>query len=472
MQESAILISMKITFALIGRPNVGKSALFNRILGKRISIVDTKEGATRDRIYGEGECFGRSFQIVDTGGLDPMGKALFAEEIKRQVDRAVEEAHCLILVVDGTVGVTHADEHIIHAFKRIKKPLCLAVNKIDAEHQEGLLAPFYRLGILEVIPVSAIQGRNVAELLEKALSVCPVLQQDKALAPKMKVAFIGRPNVGKSTMINQLAAQERCIVSALPQTTRESIEVDVSHCDETVTFIDTAGICRKKAESKVVDKFAAIRTERAIARADLCVLMLDARSGLSQRERRMINQIESAHRGCLLFFNKWDLIKGVRMEHCYKQLGIEASFAMHCPTLFGSAKTGRCCVELVALLNRMHRDFCRRVTTGEMNRFLNEVTQRRCPPFVRGKRLRIYYMAQIEVAPPRFLLFINDKNCVSKTYMKYLISQLRKAYHFSGIPLLLSFREKNRPSHVTSQGHAPEIAPRVEQKIANHTALT
>ena len=449
---------MKTTLTLIGRPNVGKSALFNRILGKRISIVDEREGVTRDRLYGEGECFGRPFQLVDTGGLDPTGRAPFAKEIKWQVEMAVKEAHCLILVVDGKVGVTHLDEYIARAFKRIKKPLCLAVNKIDAEHQEVLLAPFYRLGMLNVIPVSAIQGRNVAELLNEALNVCPILQSKKTSAPKMRVAFIGRPNVGKSTMINQLAAQERCIVSTLPQTTRESIEVDVSHSGETVTFIDTAGICRKKAESETVDKFAAMRTERAIERADLCVLMLDARSGLSQREKRMISQIESAQRGCLLFFNKWDLIKGVRMEHCYKQLAANTPFATHCPTLFGSAQTGRCCGALFAQLDQIYHNFYRRIVTGEMNRFLNEATQKSCPPSIQGKRLRIYYMAQIAVAPPRFLLFVNDKKCVSKPYVRYLTNQLRKAYCFSGIPLSLSFREKSRPCHVTSQGDVPRVA--------------
>ncbi len=433
---------MKTTLALIGRPNVGKSALFNRILGKRISIVDEREGVTRDRLYGKGECFGRSFQIIDTGGIDPMKKILFAKEIERQADIAAQEAHCLILVVDGTVGVTHFDEQIIRACKRIKKPLCLAVNKIDAKHQEGLIAPFYRLGVADVIPVSAVQGRNIAELLEKALGFCPKSEQKTASASKMKVAFIGRPNVGKSTMINQLAASERCIVSALPRTTRESIEVDVFHLDETITFIDTAGICRKQAESETVDKFAAMRTQSSIERADLCVLMLDARSGLSQREKRMIKQVETANKGCLLFFNKWDLIKGVRMEHCYKQLTAHIPFAQHCPILFGSAKTGRSCEKLCASLDQMHSDFCQRITTGEMNRFLKEALQRRSPPSIQGKRLRIYYMAQIATAPPRFLLFINDKKRVSSTYAKYLVNQMRSFYRFSGIPLLLSFREK------------------------------
>lgn len=432
---------MKTKVALIGRPNVGKSALFNRIVGKRLSIVDEMEGVTRDRLYGEGDYFGRPFEIIDTGGMDPSGTLPFAEEVKRQAEIAIEEADSLILVVDGTVGITHLDQDIARVLKRTTKPLCLAVNKVDGEHLEPLLAPFYKLGIQEVLPISAIQGRNIVELLEKALSPCPESSGEEKEAG-IKVALIGRPNVGKSTLINTLIDEERCVVSPIPGTTRDHIDVAVTYEGETFTFIDTAGIRRKKSEHEVVDKFAAIRTTRAIERADVCLLMLDAQQGLTHQDKRIMNQIEKAGKGCLLFFNKWDLIKGVRMEHCYKSLEIEASFIRHCPTLFGSAKTGRHLEHIFSNLQTVYQDLHQRITTGKLNQFLEGAMQRRHPPMIQGKRLRVYYMAQVCTAPPRFVFFVNDPKRMNDTYKKYLINQFREAYRFSGTPLFFSLRGK------------------------------
>jgi len=451
---------MKTKIALIGRPNVGKSALFNRIVGKRISIVDEMEGVTRDRLYGEGDLFGRPFEIIDTGGMDPTGEVAFAEEVKRQAEIAIEEADSLILVVDATVGITQLDEEVARVLKRTTKPLCLAVNKIDDEHQEVLLAPFYRLGIKEVLPVSAIQGRHVAELLRKALEPCPEPEEKEDSAAGIKVALIGRPNVGKSTMINKLLNEERCVVSPIPGTTRDNIDVEVSYEGETFTFIDTAGIRRKKAEHEAVDKFAAIRTQRAIDRADVCLLMLDAQEGLSHQDKRIMNQIEKAGKGCVLFFNKWDLIKGVRMEHCYKSLEIEASFIQHCPTIFGSAKTGRHLDETFSELCKVYQDLHQRVSTGKLNQFLEKAMQRRHPPMIQGKRLRVYYMAQVTTAPPRFIFFVNDTKRMNDTYKKYLINQFRKEYRFSGAPLFFSLR-----------GKKPRQEPKVEKRVVEETPL-
>jgi GTP-binding protein len=451
---------MKTKIALIGRPNVGKSALFNRIIGKRISIVDEMEGVTRDRLYGEGDFFGRPFEIIDTGGMDPTGEVAFAEEVRRQAEIAIEEADSLILVVDAIVGVTTLDEEVARVLKRTTKPLCLAVNKIDGEHQEPLLAPFYGLGIQEVIPVSAVQGRNVVELLEKALAPCPELEEEKDSAAGIKVALIGRPNVGKSTMINKLLNESRCVVSPIPGTTRDNIDVEVTFEGETFTFIDTAGIRRKKSEHDAVDKFAAIRTERAIERADVCLLMLDAQEGLSHQDKRIMNQIEKAGKGCLLFFNKWDLIKGVRMEHCYKSLEIEASFIQYCPTIFGSAKTGRHLDQIFSELRNVHHDMHQRISTGKLNQFLEKAMQRRHPPMIQGKRLRVYYMAQVTTAPPRFIFFVNDPKRMNDAYKKYLINQFRDAYRFSGTPLFFSLR-----------GKKPRDEKKSEKRIIEETNL-
>ncbi|CCB89895.1 ribosome biogenesis GTPase Der [Simkania negevensis] len=451
---------MKTKIALIGRPNVGKSALFNRIIGKRISIVDEMEGVTRDRLYGEGDFFGRPFEIIDTGGMDPTGEVAFAEEVRRQAEIAIEEADSLILVVDAIIGVTTLDEEVARVLKRTTKPLCLAVNKIDGEHQEPLLAPFYGLGIQEVIPVSAVQGRNVVELLEKALAPCPELEEEEDSAAGIKVALIGRPNVGKSTMINKLLNESRCVVSPIPGTTRDNIDVEVTFEGETFTFIDTAGIRRKKSEHDVVDKFAAIRTERAIERADVCLLMLDAQEGLSHQDKRIMNQIENAGKGCLLFFNKWDLIKGVRMEHCYKSLEIEASFIQYCPMIFGSAKTGRHLDQIFSELRNVYHDMHQRISTGKLNQFLEKAMQRRHPPMIQGKRLRVYYMAQVTTAPPRFIFFVNDPKRMNDAYKKYLINQFRDAYRFSGTPLFFSLR-----------GKKPRDEKKSEKRIIEETNL-
>ncbi len=435
---------MKTTIALIGRPNVGKSALFNRIVGKPISIVDEKEGVTRDRLYGSGNLFGHPFQVIDTGGLDFTGKTPFAQQIREQVERAIEEGDSLIIVVDGRVGVTCLDEQVVRLLRGSSKPLCLAVNKIDEEHQEELIAPFYGLGIPEVIPISAIQGRNVAELLERGLAPFKKPKGEKKGSAGMKVALIGRPNVGKSTMINHLLDQDRCIVSPISGTTRDHIDVDMQYDDQKFTFIDTAGVRRKKAELEVVDKFASIRTERAIDRADVCVLMLDARSGLSHQEKKIISQIERAGKGCLLFFNKWDLVRKVRMEHCSKSLELEAPFIKHAPTLFGSAKTGHNLKLLFDKLKEVYHDLNRRISTGKLNQFLEKAMSKQHPPMIQGKRLCIYYVSQTEAAPPRFLFFINNKKYLQKTYEKYLINRLRDSFRFSGTPLRFTFREKRR----------------------------
>ncbi|MCB1081190.1 MAG: ribosome biogenesis GTPase Der, partial [Chlamydiia bacterium] len=248
----------KTKIAIIGRPNVGKSALFNRIIKKRVAIVDEMEGVTRDRLYGEAEAFGRSFEIIDTGGIDETHEIPFAEEVRRQAEIAVEEADSLIMVVDGRVGLTTLDENVAHLLLKSGKPLVLAVNKVDNAHEEGYTAPFYTLGIESVIPVSATHGHNVAELLELALAPCPEKEEEETFQG-IKVAIIGRPNVGKSTLINTLLNEERCVVSPIAGTTRDAIDVTVEFEGEMYTFIDTAGIRRKKSEHEVVDKFAAIR---------------------------------------------------------------------------------------------------------------------------------------------------------------------------------------------------------------------
>ena len=433
----------KTKIALIGRPNVGKSALFNRIARKRIAIVDEMEGVTRDRLYAEAEAFGRGFEIIDTGGIDKSSSIPFAEEVRIQAEIAMEEADSLIMVVDSRVGLTTLDESVAHLLLRSGKPVVLAVNKVDNDQNEAPVTPFYALGIKTVLPVSATHGSNVAELLELALAPCSE-EKEEETSDGIKVAIIGRPNVGKSTMINTLLDEERCVVSPIAGTTRDAIDVTVEYESETFTFIDTAGIRRKKSEHEVVDKFASIRCERAIDRADVCILMIDAEDGMTTQEKRIARMVEKKGKGCLLFCNKWDLVKGFRMEHCKKSLEIEASFLNYCPKLFGSALMGRNLIEIFPYIREIYSHLQKRISTGQLNKFVEKAMQKVHPPMLKGKRLRIYYMAQVDSHPPRFVFFVNNPDFLAETYKKYLVNQFRITYKFTGVPLVFYLKGKKR----------------------------
>ncbi len=434
---------MKTKIVLMGRPNVGKSALFNRITKKRIAIVDEMEGVTRDRLYAEADLFGRPFEIIDTGGIDESSTIPFAEEVEFQAKIAIEEADSLIMVVDSRIGLTSLDENVAQILLRSGKPLTLAVNKMDNE-DSSVLAPFYRLGIKRMVPVSAIQGNNIVELLQAALEPCPIVDVEDRANKGIKVAIVGRPNVGKSTLVNTLLGESRCVVSPIAGTTQDSIDVAVEFEGEVFTFIDTAGIRRKKSEPEVVDKFAAIRTERAIKRADVCIFMLDSQEGMTSQEKKIANSIEAKGKGCIIFLNKWDLVKGFRMEHCKKSLEIEACFINYCPTLFGSALTGRKIDELFPLIRVVYENLTKRISTGQLNKFIEQVMRKAHPPMLKGKRLRIYYMAQVDSAPPRFVFFVNQIDLLGDTYKKYLINQFRKAYQYTGVPLTFYLKGKKR----------------------------
>lgn len=422
--------------ALVGRPNVGKSALFNRIADKRIAIVDEAEGVTRDRLYAEANCFGLPFEVIDTGGIHPNTQLPFQEEITRQAEIAIEEADVLVLVVDVTVGVTLLDEHVARILLRTGKRVVLAVNKIDDRSRLELLYPFYSLGISLVVGVSATQNFQVAELLEMALEGWTPPNEIPEVETGIKVAIVGRPNVGKSTIVNFLLQEARCVVSPIAGTTRDSIDSVVETKEGSFLLIDTAGIRRKSAEKEVVDKFAAVRTERALARADVCVLVVDAERGMTTQEKRIAQEIEELGKGCIVLFNKWDLVKGFRMEHCKKSFEIDIPFLLHCPLLFVSGQTGRNLGSLFKEVRSVYEQQNRRVTTGQLNKFVERAMQKNHPPMLEGgKRLRIFYLAQVDVQPPRFVLFVNNPQLMADTYKKYLINQFRAEYGFSGCPI-------------------------------------
>lgn len=444
--------------AIVGRPNVGKSALFNRICKRKIAIVDEAEGVTRDRLYSESDFFGFPFQVIDTGGINPRSTVPFNEEIKRQAEIAIEEADTIVMVVDAQIGMTTLDHELAQILMRTKKPLCLAVNKIDDNSQEHLIYQFQPLGIQRKVAVSATHNWHIAELLEVAFADLPRDQESTdPSANAIKVAIVGRPNVGKSSLINYLLDDNRCIVSPIPGTTRDSVDVSFTSDGVLYTLIDTAGIRRKHAEHDVVDKFAAIRTERAIERADHCLLMLDAQEGMTTQEKKIANTIEEAGKGCILLLNKWDLVKGFRMEHCLKEIEDEVSFLRHCPKLYISAITGRNVDKIFETVQQVEVATQTRIPTHQLNKLVVASMQKNHPPMIMGKRLRIYYMAQVAIQPPKFVLFVNYPNLMTESYRKYLYNQLRETYAFTGVPISLHLKGRQKTKRGAHTTHIPSL---------------
>jgi GTP-binding protein len=432
--------------AIVGRPNVGKSALFNRICQKRLSIVDEQEGITRDRLYARADLFGREFILVDTGGIDLSETLPFAEEVKIQAEIAIEEADAILFVVDGQVGVTPIDLELAKRLRRSQKPVFLAVNKVDSGEEGAQVAQFYSLGMERIFGVSALQGHNIAEILEAALALIPE-REEVGPAPEkaIRVAIVGRPNVGKSTLLNQILKEERSIVSPIAGTTRDAI--DVSHVvdGQHYLLIDTAGIRRKKGEKEVVDKFAAIRTEEALDRCDVCLLVLDSFEGFTTQEMRIASEIEAKGKSCILLFNKWDQVKGLAMEHAMRGVREAAPFLAHCPAVFMSALKKRNLDKIFPLVKEVYEQRFMRLTTGALNKFVESCLQKYHPPLITGKRLRIYYLTQVETNPPRFVLFVNKPDLLTDSYKKFLINQLRDTFVFKGCPLIFDLRGK-KPS--------------------------
>ena len=317
------------------------------------------------------------------------------------------------------------------------------------------------------MPISAAQNWHIAELLETAFATIPRQAEEPEKGPEsIRIAVIGRPNVGKSSLVNTILSEERCIVSPIPGTTRDSVDVGFTVDNQLYTLIDTAGIRRKKSEQDVIEKFAAIRTERAIERADICLLMLDAREGLTAQEKRIANQIEEAGKGCILLLNKWDLVKGFRMEHCLRGIEEMAPFLKYCPKIFMSALTGRNVEKIFPLVSEVHQASQMRVTTHQLNKFIIQSLQKNHPPMIMGKRLRIYYMAQVSVNPPTFVLFVNYPNLMTETYKKYLYNQFRETYGFTGVPIVLYLKGKQKSQH---REHEEELAAWSWSQISTST---
>lgn len=443
-------MSRLVRIALVGRPNVGKSALFNAICKKKIAIVDEAEGITRDRLYAKSESFGYPFELIDTGGIDTKKGVLFHKEILEQAEIAIQEADSLIMVVDGTRAPTELDIEVARRLHRSKKPICLAVNKIDNFSLQNQVFEFLPLGIEKMVAVSAQHGYQIAELIETALESVDkeiIPENEPSLAPG--IAIIGRPNVGKSTLLNSLVQEERSIVSPIAGTTRDSIDSIVHKHGKDYLFIDTAGIRKRKKEKEVVDKFAFIRTKKAIERASICLLMIDALEGMTTEEKKIASMIEEEEKSCILLVNKWDLAKGFRMEHCLQGLEAEISFLQHCPKVILSAKTGRNVDKIFEAIDIQLEAHNKRIGTGQLNKYLTQAMQNYHPPVLGGRRLRIYYMTQARTNPPHFILFVNNPNLMDAGYKRYLVNRLRETFGFQGVPLTFTLRAKEQKKRGT-----------------------
>jgi GTP-binding protein len=448
--------------ALVGRPNVGKSTLFNRIVGQRRAIVEDLPGTTRDRLYSEAEWAGRFFTVVDTGGLEiiesqkkrkpqdqpePLSAASvgFIEEIRVQAQVAIDEADVIIMLVDVLDGLTPADEDVADVLRRADRPVLVAANKADNPAREQAAYEFYALGLGEVFPISALHGTGIGDLLDQVIAALPVadeLEEPEAL----HIALVGRPNVGKSSLLNKMLGEERAIVSSIPGTTRDAVDTYLTWEGQPVLLIDTAGIRRRGRIDRGIEKYSVLRSIKSIARADVVVLLLDAQDLVTAQDAHVAGYILEESRSIIVVVNKWDLIEKdtYTMDAYTKQIRADLQFLDYVPVLFISALTGQRVHKLLPLAFQVYQERMVRIPTGELNRLVEDATIRHAPPHKAGKRLKFLYATQASVDPPTFVFFVNDKRLVHFSYERFLENQLRRKYGYLGTPLKLVFRSREK----------------------------
>ena len=431
--------------AIVGRPNVGKSMLFNRLAGQRLSIVEDTPGVTRDRLYAECEWCGRSFQLVDTGGIEPSTDSEILLFMREQAQIAIDSATVIVLVTDIRTGVTAADKDVANMLLRAKKPVVLAVNKADSTGAEDpTLYEFYSLGLGDPIAVSAIHGHGTGDLLDECLRYFPDLADEEEEDDSIKVAVIGKPNVGKSSLINCILGEKRVIVSDVAGTTRDAVDSRLENEYGRFTFIDTAGIRRKSKVEERVEKFSVLRAQMAIERADVCLILIDAREGVTEQDTKIAGLAHEAGKASIIVVNKWDLVdkETGTLEKMRKDVLRDLSFMSYAPVLFISALTGQRTERLFELINYVNDQSSMRITTGMLNNVLADAQARVQPPTDKGRRLKIYYMTQTGVKPPNFVIFCNSKELFHFSYQRYLENQIRAVFGLEGTPIRIVLRQK------------------------------
>lgn len=437
----------KPVVAVVGRPNVGKSTLFNKLCGQRLAIVDDTPGVTRDRIYGECEWLGHEMLLIDTGGIEPYSDDIILSQMRRQAQLAIDSADVIIFVTDVRTGVVATDEEVAAMLQKSGKPIVLCVNKSDslgdppAEFYE-----FYNLCLGDPIQVSAVHGHGTGDLLDKVIEYLPENTDEEEESDTVKVAVIGKPNAGKSSLVNKIAGEERMIVSDIAGTTRDATDTLVENEYGSFVFIDTAGLRRKSKVDDAIEKYSVIRARMAVERANVCVIMIDATEGFTEQDSKVAGIAHELGKASIIAVNKWDLVEkdGKTMDSFRKKLMNDFSFMSYAPIIFISAKTGQRIDRLFELIKYVDTQNAMRISTGKLNDVLASATARVQPPTDKGKRLKIYYMTQASTRPPTFVCFVNNKDLFHYSYQRYLDNRIREVFGLEGTPTKFVIRERDK----------------------------
>lgn len=435
----------KPVIAIVGRPNVGKSTLFNKLIGQRMSIVDDTPGVTRDRIYGEVEWCGKKAFVVDTGGIEPNSDDIILSQMRRQAQLAIDTASAIILVTDLKSGLVATDMEVAQMLQKSGKPVVVCVNKCDGVGEpDPDFYEFYNLGLGDPVQVSAVHGHGTGDLLDRVFEQINFGDEEFDDDSIIKVAVIGKPNAGKSSLINKITNEERCIVSDIAGTTRDTIDTIVENKFGTFSFTDTAGLRRQSKIYDNIEKYSIIRAKMAIERSDVCVIMIDATEGITEQDTKVAGLAHEAGRACILAVNKWDAIEknDKTMQEFRKKLDADFAFMSYAPQVFISAKTGMRLDKLFELIISSNESANRRIRTGMLNELLAQATTRVQPPSDKGKRLKIFYMTQASVKPPTFVFFCNDAQLFHFSYQRYLENRIRETFGLEGTPIIIIIRER------------------------------
>ena len=435
----------KPIIAIVGRPNVGKSALFNKLIGKRISIVEDTPGVTRDRIYGESDWNGRKFTLIDTGGIEPRTDSEILTFMREQAEIAISHADVIVFLTDIKTGLTASDQEVAGMLQRSGKPIVLAVNKMDST---GSIDPdfyeFYNLGLGDPIAVSAVHGHGTGDLLDECVKYFPPEGEDEEDDDRIQVAIIGKPNVGKSSLTNKILGQQRTIVSNVAGTTRDAIDSYFENETGKYVFIDTAGMRKKSRVDEAIERYSVLRAQMAIERADVCLILIDAQEGVTEQDTKVAGMAHEAGKASIIVVNKWDLIEkdGKTMDRMREDIRRDLGYMTYAPVLFISAMTGQRVERLFELIQYVNNQAATRITTGMLNSVLADAQTRVQPPTDKGRRLKIYYMTQAGIKPPHFICFCNDARLFHFSYQRYLENQIRSVFGLEGTPIRMTIRQK------------------------------
>ncbi|MEY8321182.1 ribosome biogenesis GTPase Der [Lachnospiraceae bacterium 46-61] len=433
--------------AVVGRPNVGKSTLFNRLAGERISIVQDTPGVTRDRIYADVEWTGRKFTLIDTGGMEIGAEDIILKQILQQAEIAIETADVVLFVTDGKTGMTDDDKQVANMLRKTKKPVVLAVNKVDSVERDSMnIYEFYELGIGDPIAISAGQALGLGDMLDEVIAYFPEQQEYDEEDEVIKVAIIGKPNVGKSSLINKILGEDRLIVSDIAGTTRDAIDTPIEIDGQKYIFIDTAGMRRKSKIKEEIERFSIIRAVAAVERCDVAILLIDANEGITDQDTKIAGIAHERGRAAIIAVNKWDAIEknDKTMNQYLKDIGNELAYMPYAPKVFISALTGQRIKRMLELIQTVYQNHALRISTGLLNDVLIEATAMQQPPADKGRQLKLYYMTQVSIKPPTFVIFVNDRELFHFSYRRYIENQLREAFGFVGTPIHFIVREKGK----------------------------